>query len=107
MTVGLHPPNIYVGETGTAKGRGVFANAAIKHHDLVEVAPVIVFRAHALPRIVATILFNWEELAKEEPNTRAIALWQSLGFDIVGTVPQAFRHHDLGFVDVVILHRFL
>jgi uncharacterized protein len=73
VTVGLHPPDIYVGETGTAKGRGVFANAPIKHHDLVEVAPVIVFRVHALPRIVATILFNWEELAKEEPNTRAIA----------------------------------
>ncbi len=40
-------------------------------------------------------------------NTRAVALWQSLGFAIVGTVPQAFRHHTLGFVDVVIMHRFL
>ena len=72
MTLELRPPDIYVGDTGTAKGRGVFAHAPIKSHQLIEVAPVIVFRAHALPRIVATILFNWEELAKE-PHTRAIA----------------------------------
>ena len=72
MTLNLRPPDIYVGDTGTTKGRGVFAHAPIERHRLVEVAPVIVFRAHALPRIVATILFNWEELAKE-PNARAIA----------------------------------
>ena len=40
-------------------------------------------------------------------NTRAVALWQSLGFSIVGTVPQAYRHRTLGFVDIVIMHRFL
>lgn len=72
MKVNLHPPNIYIGDTGTAKGRGVFANAPIKPHDLVEVAPVIVLRPHTLPRIVATVLFNWGELAKI-PNTWAIA----------------------------------
>ena len=40
-------------------------------------------------------------------NTRAVALWQSLGFAIVGTVPQAFRHPTLGMVDVFVMHRFL
>ena len=40
-------------------------------------------------------------------NARAVALWQSLGFAIVGTVPQAFRHKSLGLVDVHIMHRFL
>lgn len=40
-------------------------------------------------------------------NTRAITLWQSLGFAIVGTVPQAFRHKSLGPVDVHVMHRFL
>jgi len=40
-------------------------------------------------------------------NTRAIALWQRLGFSIVGTVPRAFRHTALGYVDIHIMHRFL
>ncbi len=40
-------------------------------------------------------------------NTRAVALWQSLGFAIVGTAPQAFRHQTLGPVDVFVMHRFL
>jgi len=40
-------------------------------------------------------------------NTRAVALWQSLGFGIIGTVPQAYRHQTLGYVDIHIMHRFL
>ncbi|HET6956608.1 MAG TPA: GNAT family N-acetyltransferase [Vicinamibacterales bacterium] len=40
-------------------------------------------------------------------NTRAVALWQKLGFEIVGTVPKAFQHRDLGLVDVYVMHRFL
>lgn len=40
-------------------------------------------------------------------NTRAVALWQSLGFSIVGTVPKAFRHAKLGLVDVYVMHRFV
>lgn len=40
-------------------------------------------------------------------NTHAVSLWQSLGFEIVGTLPQAFRHAQHGFVDVYIMHRFL
>jgi L-amino acid N-acyltransferase YncA len=40
-------------------------------------------------------------------NHRAIALWQRLGFSIVGTVPQAFRHPERGLVDLHIMHRFL
>lgn len=40
-------------------------------------------------------------------NTRAVALWQRLGFEIVGTVPKAFRHTTLGLVDIHIMHRLL
>lgn len=40
-------------------------------------------------------------------NTRAVALWQSLGFAIIGTVPQAYQHQTLGLVDIHIMHRFL
>jgi GNAT superfamily N-acetyltransferase len=41
-------------------------------------------------------------------NTRAIALWKSLGFSIVGTIPQAFAHQGLGRkVDALVMHRLL
>jgi L-amino acid N-acyltransferase YncA len=40
-------------------------------------------------------------------NTRAVNLWQSLGFIIIGTVPRAYRHHTQGWVDTHIMHRFL
>jgi L-amino acid N-acyltransferase YncA len=40
-------------------------------------------------------------------NAPAVRLWQSLGFNIVGTVPQAFNHAQLGLVDIYVMHRFL
>lgn len=40
-------------------------------------------------------------------NERALALWKSLGFAVVGTIPKAFRHAALGPVDVHVMHRFL
>jgi hypothetical protein len=40
-------------------------------------------------------------------NTGAIALWKSLGFSIVGTVPQAYHHRTNGLVDIHIMHRTL
>lgn len=42
-----------------------------------------------------------------ETNTRAIALWRSLGFRIVGTVPDAFCHPNEGYVSLHIMHRRL
>ena len=40
-------------------------------------------------------------------NTGAVALWQSLGFEIVGTVPDAFRHARLGLTPVHVMYRQL
>jgi ribosomal protein S18 acetylase RimI-like enzyme len=40
-------------------------------------------------------------------NTGAIALWKKLGFEIVGTLPKAFRHSELGLVDAYVMYRFL
>jgi ribosomal protein S18 acetylase RimI-like enzyme len=40
-------------------------------------------------------------------NTRAVKLWQSLGFVIVGRLPQAFRHLRLGLVDALVMYRKL
>ena len=40
-------------------------------------------------------------------NTAAVALWKKLGFAIVGTLPKAYRHSRLGYVDAYVMHRFL
>jgi L-amino acid N-acyltransferase YncA len=40
-------------------------------------------------------------------NSAAVALWQRLGFAIVGTLPGAFRHKDLGYVDAYVMYRSL
>lgn len=40
-------------------------------------------------------------------NTTGVALWKKLGFEIVGTLPKAFRHAILGDVDAYVMHRFL
>jgi len=37
-------------------------------------------------------------------NKRAIALWKSMGFEIVGTVPDAFRHATHGLTAVHIMY---
>lgn len=40
-------------------------------------------------------------------NEPAVRLWKKLGFAVVGTLPGAFRHSTLGFVDVYVMYRFL
>jgi L-amino acid N-acyltransferase YncA len=40
-------------------------------------------------------------------NTAGVHLWKKLGFEIVGTLPKAFRHATLGDVDAYVMHRFL
>ncbi|MUK01658.1 GNAT family N-acetyltransferase [Vibrio cholerae] len=42
-----------------------------------------------------------------ETNARAVALWTSLGFSIVGTVPGAFLHPEAGPTGLHVMHRFL
>jgi L-amino acid N-acyltransferase YncA len=39
-----------------------------------------------------------------ETNTGAVRLWRSLGFEIVGTVPEAFDHRELGLVGLHVMH---
>ena len=42
-----------------------------------------------------------------ETNERAVALWRSLGFTVIGTVPAAFAHPTHGYVGRHVMHRFL
>lgn len=74
-----------------ARGRGV--GRALGEH-LLTWATAEGFRA---------IQFN----AVVETNTAAVALWRSLGFAVVGTVPEAFEHPERGYVGLHVMHRFL
>lgn len=58
---------------------------------------------HAAARGFRAIQFNFVVSSNE----RAVRLWQSLGFDIVGRLPGAFRHPELGFVDAYVMYRAL
>jgi L-amino acid N-acyltransferase YncA len=40
-------------------------------------------------------------------NAPAVRLWRQFGFSIVGTLPGAFRHSQLGFVDSYVMFRTL
>jgi len=40
-------------------------------------------------------------------NARAVALWRSLGFEVIGTVPEAFSHPTNGYVGLHIMYRRL
>jgi len=51
----------------------------------------------------AAMQFN----AVVETNDAAVHLWQALGFQIIGTVPEAFEHPTYGRVGLHIMHRRL
>ena len=40
-------------------------------------------------------------------NTRAIRLWERLGFSVAGRLPGAFNHQALGYVDALIMFKQL
>ncbi len=40
-------------------------------------------------------------------NEGAVRLWSKLGFETVGRLPRAFRHPTLGFVDALIMYKWL
>jgi L-amino acid N-acyltransferase YncA len=59
--------------------------------------------AHARTRGFRAMQFNFVV----STNARAVRLWQSLGFAIVGTLPGAFDHPREGHVDAFVMYRQL
>jgi len=57
----LKPPDVYVADTGTPKGRGVFAGREFAAGEQVEECPVVPLSTHylALPQEIQRIIFNW------------------------------------------------
>jgi ribosomal protein S18 acetylase RimI-like enzyme len=74
-----------------AAGRGV-ARAMCAHS--LERARERGFRAMQFNFVVST-------------NERAVRLWESFGFEIVGRLPGAFQHPLRGFVDAYVMYRTL
>lgn len=42
-----------------------------------------------------------------ESNVRAVAAWQSMGFEVLATIPEAFHHPTLGYVGLHVMYRRL
>ena len=88
---GAHVANCGYVTAPFATGRGV-ARAMCAHS--LDRARERGFRAMQFNFVVST-------------NKRAIALWQSFGFEIVGELPCAFQHPTAGFVDALVMYRSL
>jgi len=88
---GSHVANAAFMVASDAQGCGV--GRAMAEHCLNE-ARRIGFRAMQFNYVIST-------------NTPAIRLWQELGFEIVGTLPGAFRHPEKEYVDVYVMFRSL
>ncbi len=88
---GSHVANCGYMTAADATGKGV-ARAMCAHS--LDTARAQGFRAMQFNFVVST-------------NERAVRLWQSCGFEIVGRLPGAFRHPAAGFVDALVMYRRL
>lgn len=88
---GAHVANCGYMTAASATGRGV-ARAMCAHS-----------LEHAKTRGFTAMQFNFVV----STNTRALRLWESLGFDIVGRLPGAFLHPKAGYVDAFVMYRTL
>jgi ribosomal protein S18 acetylase RimI-like enzyme len=85
---GSHVANCGYVTATAAEGRGI-ARAMCLHS--LERAKERGFRAMQFNFVVST-------------NTRAVELWKQLGFEIVGRLPGAFQHPELGSVDALVMY---
>jgi ribosomal protein S18 acetylase RimI-like enzyme len=74
-----------------ARGQGI-ASLMCEHSQSLAIA--MGFRAMQFNFVVST-------------NHGAVRLWQRLGFAIVGRLPGAFNHRDLGYVDAFVMFKQL
>ncbi|CAN7622778.1 N-acetyltransferase family protein [Mesorhizobium sp. LjNodule214] len=88
---GAHVANCGYVTSAAASGRGI-ATAMCEHS--LQKATERGFRAMQFNFVISS-------------NERAVKLWSRLGFDIVGTIPKAFEHPRLGYVDALVMHRML
>ena len=88
---GSHVANAGFMVSASARGHGL--GRAMAEHCFSE-ARRLGFRAMQFNYVIST-------------NVAAIRLWHDLEFEIVGTLPDAFRHPEKGYVDVYVMYRSL
>jgi ribosomal protein S18 acetylase RimI-like enzyme len=88
---GRHVANCGYMTAAAATGRGV-ARAMCAHS--LEYAKKKGFRAMQFNFVLKT-------------NERAVRLWESFGFEVVGRLPQAYLHPRLGYTDAYVMYRIL
>jgi ribosomal protein S18 acetylase RimI-like enzyme len=88
---GAHVCNCGFVTAPDATGKGV-ARAMLTH--AMANARAMGFRAMQFNFVIST-------------NTRAIAIWERHGFDIVGRLPAAFNHPVHGYVDALVMYQTL
>jgi ribosomal protein S18 acetylase RimI-like enzyme len=59
--------------------------------------------AHAKSRGYRAMQFNFVV----STNERAVGLWKSMGFEIVGRLPLAFNHPKRGYMDALVMFQHL
>jgi ribosomal protein S18 acetylase RimI-like enzyme len=77
--------------SSTARGRGL-ATAMCEHSQ--EIARSLGYKAMQFNFVVAS-------------NEAAVRLWTKLGFATVGRIPAAFRHPSRGYVDALVMYKWL
>ena len=90
-TLGAHVANCGYMVGTAARGRGV-ATLMCRHSQ--EEAVRLGYRAMQFNLVVAT-------------NEPSVHLWKKMGYDVVGRLPGAFKHADLGYVDAFIMYKVL
>jgi ribosomal protein S18 acetylase RimI-like enzyme len=88
---GRHVCNCGYMVPSSARGRGV-ATALCEHSQTVGVE--LGYKA---------MQFNFVASS----NDGAIRLWQRLGFEVVGRLPKAFNHPEQGYVDALVMYKWL
>jgi ribosomal protein S18 acetylase RimI-like enzyme len=88
---GAHVANCGYISAAWATGRGVARTMC--QHSL----------QHAKERGFLAMQFNFVVSSNE----RAVRLWQSMAFEIVGRLPGAFKHPKMGLVDALVMYRHL
>ncbi|MGW3091370.1 N-acetyltransferase family protein [Streptomyces sp. NPDC001108] len=118
----LQAPNrtvIAVDEEGTVLGTAKMNNNQSGNGAHIASASYMVDPAHAgrgVGRALCEHTLEWARTegframqfnAVVETNVNAVSLYRSLGFEILGTVPEGFEHPREGFVGLHVMHRRL
>lgn len=110
---------VAVNEAGTVLGTAKMNRNHMGNASHIASASYMVDPAHAgqgVGRALCEYSLEWARAqgyramqfnAVVETNTRAVGLYESLGFEVAGTLPEGFRHPVHGYVGLHVMYRRL